>query len=222
MSITLIDTIRQAGGAIFPLLEDRDLLGGFRVVETTSSGSDWPTVQSRDKIPASYRKTGMFVFVADISKLYRLTSAPAAMPGTWVEFTGAGGVSNAVSDTDLLAGEDLTAGWVVAVDGSSGVIKADASVSGYPQEVYGLVTSDALTGDAATIVTSGVASYAPGGLIPGDVLYLAQGGGMPTSISGSSGGTFPDGSVAGRSIIRIGQARTTTTIQVRVQFIGRT
>lgn len=212
MPIYVIDRIQQKNDAVFPLIGDEDLLGGFRVALDDAE---------RDAIPAAFRKTGMFVWTCGTNKLWRLESAPSELPGTWAEFSG-GGTGTSLVDTSLLAGEALTAGWVVAVDGSSGVIKADASVSGYPQEVYGLVTSDALTGDAATIVTSGVASYAPGGLIPGDVLYLAQGGGMPTSISGSSGGTFPDGSVAGRSIIRIGQARTTTTIQVRVQFIGRT
>ncbi len=212
MPVNIIDTLQQQGGASFPIVEDVDIKGGFRSVATEAA---------RDLIPASFRVTGMFVWTQGTGKLWRLTSLPSVLPGTWVEFT-EGGSGTAVIDDTLLAGEALTAGWVVAINSSSQIVKASASGVGEVLEPYGVVTSDTPMGAPASVVTSGIASYSPGGLTPGQVLYLAQGGGLPATAPGTVDGTYPDGSISGRRIARIGQARTANTIQVRVQFIAQT
>lgn len=206
MPIFIIDTLQQYGGASFPLLQDVDLQGGFRVVATTAL---------RDAIPANFRETGMYVHTLDTNKLWRLTSAPGTLPGTWVEFSGGGGSGDAVVDNGLLAGEALTAGWAVAFNSSGQVVRADAAGVGSVLQPYGLAAADALSGAAASVVTHGVCSFSPGGLTPGSVLYLAEGGGYPTPAA-------PDGSVSGHSVVRIGQARTTNTIHVNVQFVAMT
>lgn len=212
MPVYVIDRIQQKNDAVFPLIGDEDLLGGFRVAADSAA---------RDAIPESFRKTGMFVWTCDANKLWRLASAPSELPGTWVEFSGSGtGVS--LVDSSLLAGEALTAGWVVAINGSSQVVKADAAGVGAALEPYGIVTEDTVLGSPAPVVTNGIADYAPGGLTPGQILYLAQGGGVPASAPGSVSGTYPDGDTPGRRIARIGQARTASTIQVRMQFIAQT
>jgi len=210
--IYVIDRIQQKNDAVFPLIGDEDLLGGFRVALDDAE---------RDAIPAAFRKTGMFVWTCGTNKLWRLESAPSELPGTWAEFSG-GGTGTSLVDTSLLAGEALTAGWVVAIDGSSQVVKANASGVGAALEPYGIVTADIAPGSPAPVVTGGIAAYAPGGLMPGQILYLAQGGGMPANAPGTVDGTYPDGSISGRRIARIGQARTANTIQVRVQFIAQT
>lgn len=214
MPVYIIDTLQQQGGASFPIVEDVDLKGGFRSVATEAA---------LDTIPASFRVTGMFVWTCDTNKLWRLTSLPSVLPGTWVEFTGgSGGSGEAVIDNTLLAGEALTAGWVVAINSSSQIVKASASGAGEVLEPYGVVTADTPMGSPAPVVTSGIAAYAPGGLTPGQVLYLAQGGGLPAVSSGTVDGTYPDGSISNRRVARVGQARTASTIQVRVQFIAQT
>lgn len=215
MPVYIIDTLQQQGGASFPIVEDVDLKGGFRSVATEAA---------RDLIPASFRVTGMFVWTQGTGKLWRLTSLPSVLPGTWVEFTGGGsGTGTSLVDSALLAGEALTEGWVVALDAASQVVKASAS-GGSPGllEPYGIVTADTPMGSPAPVVTEGLATYAPGGLTPGQILYLSQGGGLPATASGTVDGTYPDGSIPNRRIARIGQARTATTIQVRIQFIAQT
>ena len=52
MPVVIIDTLKQKNNAIFPLIEDIDFLGGFRVE---------PDLTSRDSIPSTYRKAGMLV-----------------------------------------------------------------------------------------------------------------------------------------------------------------
>jgi len=214
MPVYVIDRIQQKNDASFPIVEDVDLKGGFRSVAAEAA---------LDTIPASFRVTGMFVWTCDTNKLWRLTSLPSVLPGTWVEFTGGGsGTGTSLVDSALLAGEALTAGWIVAINSSSQIVKASASGVGDLLEPYGIVTANTAMGDPASVVTEGLATYAPGGLTPGQVLYLAQGGGLPATASGTVDGTYPDGSIPNRRIARIGQARTATTIQVRIQFIAQT
>jgi hypothetical protein len=59
----VVDTLKQKNGAKFPIVEDTDLLGGYRCVKVT---------KQRNDIPKSYRKIGMRVYVESIDKEFML------------------------------------------------------------------------------------------------------------------------------------------------------
>jgi len=208
MPITVIDILRQKNDAIFPLLEDRDLLGGFRSVPITSGGS-YPLTPDRDNIPASYRKEGMFVWTCDTGKLWRL----AADLVTWIEFTGGGGSGTENIDT-LPCAVVTTAGIPLALDGTGTLQLADADPVGM-QEVYGLAQSGGPAG-IITVVTAGLCSWAGAPFASvGQPVYLAVGTGITQTPP-------PGSSPAGTMILRIGIARSPTTIMVRIQPVART
>ena len=204
MAIRVIDIIKQKNDAIFPLVEDKDFLGGLRAFLTTAERNDLVN------FPTTYRKLGMFVWTNDTAKLWRLS----ALPNTWTEFTGGGGgASDALTDTLALdTGLSVTAGQPLSLNVAGDLVAADAG-AGLNAEVYGLAQVAAGPGPVSTtIVTSGVCNWAGPALTPGDVLYLAVGGGISAS---------PPADSPGNSIVRIGQARSTSTLLVRMQFIGR-
>ena len=198
MPIYVISTIKQKNAAIFPLIEDTDLLGGFRTV---------PDITTRDGIPASYRKAGMFVWTEADAKLWRLNVDLVS----WTEITfGGGGAGDALTDTRT-SGATITAGAPVSLNGAGNLILADADGQ---FEVYGLAVGGGGVGVPIDVITHGVATV-PDVLTIGDIYYLGVGGGIinvPPSLDG-----VPAGS---RSIVRIGQARTTSTLLVRVQHIA--
>lgn len=133
----------------------------------------------------------------------------------WVTW-GAPGTTTTVYDT-LLAGGAFLAGDPVSLDAAGDLVLADANAGSGTQEVYGLAITNGVLGNPATVVTYGVAPYAPGGLTVQDVLLLELGGGLRN--------TPPDPAflaVPFRRIVRIGQARTASSILVRVQVIGDT
>lgn len=203
MAIRVIDIIKQKNDAEFPLFDDADFLGGFRAVLTTTI---------RDNIPATYRKEGMWVWSADVGKVYRL--GPGLTNLDWVEVTFGGGASDAITDSRMLdTGLSVTAGQPLALNPAGDLIAADAA-AGENAEVYGFAQAAAGPGPApATVVTSGVCNYAgPTLMAPGDILYLKVGGGISASAPADS---------PGNSIVRIGQARTSSSLLARVQFIGR-
>lgn len=202
MAIRVIDIIKQKNDASFPLIEDTDFLGGFRAVSTTTD---------RDDIPTTYRKEGMWVWSDDVGKVYRL--GPGLTNLDWVEVTFGGGASDAITDSrTLAAGVSVTAGQPVALNVAGDLIAANAG-PGLNPEIYGVAQAAAGPGPAvATVVTSGVCNYTGPALTPGDVLYLAVGGGILNSSPPNS---------TGNSIVRVGQARSATTLLVRVQFIAR-
>lgn len=203
MPIYVISTIKQKNAAIFPLLEDSDLLGGFRVCATTSVGVD-----ARDNIPSTYRKLGMFVWTQDTLKLWRL----GALPNTWVEIsTGGGGSSTALSDT-INAGGSFNAGDPVALNASGLLVLAGAE-AGSPHEVYGIALTVGVPAAPADVVTSGIVVNAAWSLSVGDIYYLGLLGGITN--------TPPDISAApNRGLVRVGTARTSTTLLVRPQVIA--
>lgn len=71
MAVTVIDTIKPKNDGDFPVLEDVDLQGGFRVVADATE---------RDAIPVERRKEGMLVYQLDEKKYYKLTTV-----GDWEE-----------------------------------------------------------------------------------------------------------------------------------------
>lgn len=198
MPIYVISTIKQKNAAIFPLIDDADLLGGFRTVPLQANLID-------ATIPASYRKEGMFVWTSDTDKLWRL----AADLTTWIEITFGGGSGNSLIDPQLSA-ESISTGDPVSISAAGGMIKSDAAGTADRREVYGLAASSVVGVAPLDVVTSGVLAYPIGGLTVGSVLYLAVGGGFTT--------VAPSG--AGQSVVRIGQARTAGSIHVRIQVIA--
>jgi hypothetical protein len=199
MAINLIDIIKQKNGAVFPLYEDIDGLGGFKTVADTTA---------RNAIDAVYRKEGMFVWTIADAKLWRLNAGLS----TWTEFTGGGGAATAITDATLTAAENIFAQDPVALNASGGLIRANAEVS-TNQEVYGICTTSASAGNLVPVILSGIWTYTSAFAVP-SVVYLGVGGGAT--------GTPPNPSVAGRRITRLGQVRTTTTMFVQIQVIGST
>lgn len=198
MPIYVISTIKQKNAAIFPLVEDNDFYGGFRVKDTEAA---------RDAIPATYRRQGMFVWTNDTEKLWRLNADLTS----WTEIVfGGGGSSTTLTDTRS-AGGTFSAGDPVALDAAGELILADADVDAN-HDVYGIALSDSTAG-TLDVVTSGVVASAGWTLTPGLPCFLAVGGGVTQ--------TPPDiGVSAGMGLVRIGIARTAGTMLVRPQIIA--
>ena len=209
MPINLIAQIKQKNSAVFPLVDDADLLAGFRVCATEVL---------RDAIPANYRRLGMFVWTDDTQKLWRLS----ALPNTWTEFTGGTSSGTQLLDT-MVSDEAISEGDPVALNPLSGrVYRSDAhEIAGTRQEVWGLAASSVLgAGLPIQVVTSGVMAYThPGGLTPGDILYIGVGAGIG---GGFTNNPAPILATSGRRLTRLGQVRTASSILVRVQVIAQT
>jgi hypothetical protein len=95
MAVTIIDTLRAKNAGTFPLVEDVDQLGGWRVVADLTA---------RDAIPSSKRKVGMWVAVISDGKVYELVGG-IGNPN-WVEKTfggGGGGVTTYATEAALLS-----------------------------------------------------------------------------------------------------------------------
>lgn len=100
MSILLIDKIKQKNSGEFPLVDDIDLYGGFRVVSTTTD---------RDSIPSGMLKEGMWVYCLDTSKVYTLLSGLSS----WDEVSLGGAARTSVTFSELqtlIAENSLTPG----------------------------------------------------------------------------------------------------------------
>lgn len=142
--------------------------------------------------------------------------APAD-PGRWVLLGGGGSGESTLTDALLLAGEVVSAGDPVAIDPTTGdLVLAMALPPGgqeHRKEVYGVATVAGVIGAPLPVATAGVASH-PGPFVAGDVLFLAPAGGVSTSA--------PPLDTPGQRIVRIGQARTSTTVQVRIQHVAET
>lgn len=116
MAIELTDILVALGN--FPLLEDISLLGGFRTVANTTE---------RDAIDPTSRKVGMFVWLSDDAKLYRLSGG--IDNADWVEVPlGSGGspndfvvVSSAPENTDKVFTSVEAA--LAAANGTDGVVR---------------------------------------------------------------------------------------------------
>lgn len=134
MPIYIIDTLQQQGGASFPIVEDVDIKGGFRTVASEAL---------RDAIPASFRVTGMFVWTQDTGKLWRLTSLPSVLPGTWVEFTGGG------------SGTSLGATYLALVSGVQSAGAAYKIIGALPTMDYAALGASSLTLTATLNIPAG-------------------------------------------------------------------
>lgn len=121
-----------------------------------------------------------------------------------------GGGGNNLTDT-LTSSIPTTVGLPMSLVAGN-LVAADAE-AGQPQMVYGLATTVSPAGPVE-VVTSGVCSYGPGGLTPGQELYLAVGGGISSSPPGTG--------VPNRRIVSLGIARTANTILVRIQDVAIT
>lgn len=63
MPIFVSDTLTQANGSTFGIVDDSAVVGGCHIV---------PTAVARDAIPAGVRKQGMLAFVDEEDALYKL------------------------------------------------------------------------------------------------------------------------------------------------------
>lgn len=81
MSIVVIDQIEPKNSGDFPILQDKYLLGGFRVVADAAE---------RDGITAQRRKEGMFVYVIGENKVYSLGAGLTNTDWTEVKLGGSG------------------------------------------------------------------------------------------------------------------------------------
>ena len=93
MPIRVIAKIKQANDAAFSLLDDVDLKGGFRVVNS---------VPDLSLIPADFLKLGMLAKVGGSNILYELT---VLSPITWEPFVASSGSASLVfaDESDLLS-----------------------------------------------------------------------------------------------------------------------
>lgn len=82
MPIVLIDQIEPKNNGEFPILQDKYLLGGFRVVAD---------VAERDAITVQRRKEGMFVYVVGENKIYTLGTGLTNQEWVQLELGGGGG-----------------------------------------------------------------------------------------------------------------------------------
>lgn len=107
--ILLGGTVRPGGP--FPIVEDTDQKGGFRVV------ADHAT---RDAILAADKKIGMFVVTQNDNKVWQLT---AISPDAWAEFTGSGSSFTVVTNTAAGLVPQLAAiGGAVTVDNGDNTV----------------------------------------------------------------------------------------------------
>lgn len=200
MPIFVISTIKQKNYAIFPLIDDADLLGGFRSVPLQANLTD-------ATIPLSYRKEGMFVWTNDTGKLWRLNADLAS----WTQLAFGGGTGDALVDTRPTA-SNVTVGDPVAIDAAGSFVPALAGVGG-PHEVYGIALATVVAPAPVDVITAGVVTNPAWGLTPEAVYYLGLAGGVTS--------TAPDlETMAGLAIVRVGIARTTDSMLVRVQHVA--
>jgi hypothetical protein len=75
MPIRILDTLKPQNDADFPVVEDTDMSGGFRVVADTAE---------RDAIPAARKKVGMVVRIGNTNNHYSWDGA------AWVAWEPAG------------------------------------------------------------------------------------------------------------------------------------
>lgn len=104
--VTVVNTIKPKNNNDFGLIEDIDLIGGFRAVDTLAA---------RDAIPVDKLKLGAFVFVTQLNALYRVTDLD---PLTFVQFTSGAGDVLPDPATDL---------WVDPVNGNDAALGSQAA-----------------------------------------------------------------------------------------------
>ena len=99
MPVTVIDIIKPKNAQPFPIVEDAEFLGGWRVV------ADLP---ARDAIPSERRKLGMWVHTRSDGKVWTLTGG--LLNTNWVEVAfgggGGGGTKIYADESVLLATAD--------------------------------------------------------------------------------------------------------------------
>lgn len=198
MPILVISTVKQKNSAIFPIVEDTDFLGGFRTVADAAE---------RNAIPSTYRKQGMFVWTNADSKLWRLNADLTS----WTEFTGGGGGSGTALIDNLVSADTFSAGAPVSLDSSGNLVAAGADAS-EEHEVYGLALTAGVPAASVDVITSGVIVNPAWSLTPKSIYYLDLGGGITASP--------PSLDTVGRVLVRIGQARTATSLLVRIQVVA--
>ena len=123
----------------------------------------------------------------------------------------AGGSSNKVQE-DLAVNEAIAIGdaieWSTTNDR---VQKCDAAVDA-KVDCFGIATSaQAVVGNNATVVRCGIATGVISGATAGDRYYVANGGGITSTLPVASGD----------NVILVGTATNATDLEVHIQFIGR-
>jgi hypothetical protein len=188
MPIQILSTFVRKGVGNYPLVDDYDIKGGFRVLATTLE---------RDNILANLRKEGMHVYCSDVDTTYRLSTDLT----TWVEAS-TGGSSGSVGSYDCPSSVAVLD--VVYLSGSDEVDKADADGMG-TQPVVGFVQQK-MTSTTAKVQYSGELSGFSG-LVAGATYYLSQTPGVIANTAPSDSGAI---------VQRVGVAKNATTLVVMI------
>ena len=164
MPVVLIDTLKPKNNQPFPIVEDTDFLGGFRVVKANVD---------RDAIGPKLKKHGMFCYVSD-SKMVWSWDAPSV---SWVE----------AIDINELAPSSQPSGLFVAACPSTalpGTLVHPISGSGItveladPHFISNLPAAGCVISNpsplTAVVQTAGIVSGIFTGLTPGKTLFLGK------------------------------------------------
>lgn len=187
-------TVRPGGP--FPIVEDTDLAGSYRVVVDLTE---------RDAIIAADRKFGMEVFVQSNATLYRL----GADLLTWNEVAN----NSVVSQTALTCPPVVAVRDIVYVSAADTVDQASAAILS-TTPVVAMVISKPTTTSAVVAYAGEVTGFI--GLTPGAQYYMST---TPGQIVLAGGLGFP--TVDGQVVQPVGRARSTSVFVFQpLFFIG--
>jgi hypothetical protein len=157
---------KPLGGGLFPVVEDVDFWGGYRVTLTTTT---------RDAIPLLSQKVGMPVFCVADGKEYRLTAT--GTPPTWVEIPQGANVSGTglvYANAGVLAAEPLDVG-------------GDLELLEYGSLLFSVKSLSGSTFDGVLRVNTGALSFAADNTSSITQAQATTGNGTAFSLTGQQG-----------------------------------
>lgn len=149
--VQITGLIKPLNDGSFPVFEDIDGLGGFRVVQDTTA---------RDAIPANYRKVGMTVYCVDNVEEFQLLGG--IDNSNWVGVPPGGGYSTVEVDGTPLAQETVLNFQGPSVTGADGGGASNVTIIAQvvAPDVAGLAAFDcALLGDGDAAQVAGLDFY---------------------------------------------------------------
>lgn len=189
MPIQILSTFVRKGVGNYPLLEDLDIKGGFRVV---------PTILDRDTIPSAMRKEGMYVYVVSTALIYKLLADLNTWTTVVLGSTSTGNIGEYICDSSLTVLD------VVYLSAADTVDLADANGIG-TQPVVGFILEKPTPTTAKVQYSGEIDGFT--GLIVGATYYLSE---IPGQITDESP------TVSGSIVQRVGFAKNTTTLVVMI------
>jgi hypothetical protein len=191
MGIQILSTFTRAGVGNYPLLDDMDVKGGYRVVADTTA---------RDAIPSNIRKAGMLVYVTATSQTFRLSGDMV----TWLE--DGGGSSSSVGMFSCSAGLPVQKAVYLSAGDTVDLADADDNLK---QPLIGFVKSKPTSTTARVQYHGEMSGFT--GLVPGETYFLST---TPGEIVKAGDPGFP--SNIGDIVQRVGFAKNSDTLVVMV------